>query len=330
MTFRVVDKIRRRLLGGAAILLTFANSGPIHGQSTIDSFTIRMENDFPGGTDARYTAGTEFDFAYAPWKKADDYASYHNTLALGQWIFTPEKVNEFNIVADDRPYAGWSYLRYGLHRSTNDSIRSWQLTLGLVGPSSFAEDIQRAVHQLIGDAMPLGWDNQLSDEFGYALESSRQKTRFRWQFGNERTLEFSESNRISLGNIDTSFSQGFQLTLGKRIRGPRASDRLGSPAASIDSKLEYAQLPDKHQPRRFYWILGAKASYVAQNIFLDGNANGRSHSVLRNPWVQEAETGFAYSKPGFKASFLMVYRTEEFREQIGGQSFGSLSFTFRR
>lgn len=328
MTLKVVESNWRRLIGGAALL--FATTAGSYGKGSIDSLTIRMDNDFPGGTDARYTAGTEFDFAYQPWKKEGDSARYHNTLALGQWIFTPEKVNEIDVIADDRPYAGWSYLRYGLHRTAKDSIQSWQLTLGLVGPSSFAEDIQRAVHQLIDDAMPLGWHNQLSDEFGYALENTRYKTRGRWQLGSERTLEISESTRISLGNIDTSVSQGFQLTFGKRLRGVRAPDRLGAPAATIDSKEEYTQIPDRHQPRRFYWLLGGKASYLAQNIFLDGNTNGQSHSVTRNPWVQEVEAGFAYAKPGFKFSFLMVYRTEEFREQIGGQSFGSLSFTFRR
>lgn len=330
MTHHAVRLIRRLQLGGASVLFAIALASPAAASREIDSFTLRMENDAPAGTDSRYTAGTEFAFAYAPWSKANDNARYHNTLSLGQLIFTPENLDEIDIVPHDRPYAGWSYLRYGQHRSDNDSIQSWQLTLGLVGPSSFAEDIQRAVHELIDDRMPLGWHNQLSDEFGYALERSRSKVRFRWQLGDERSLQLSESSRISIGNVDSSLSQGFQIRVGKRLQGSHAPDRLGAPAAYVDSAKAYAQTPTQFRPQRFYWVLGGKMSYVAQNLFLDGNANGQSHSVTRNPWVQEVESGFAYSKPGFKVSFLLVYRSEEFREQTGGQSFGSLSLTFRR
>ncbi|MDQ8199584.1 lipid A deacylase LpxR family protein [Pelagicoccus enzymogenes] len=330
MTKNAVRLMKRYFLCGTVFLQAALFASTLQASREIDSFTLRMENDAPGGTDSRYTAGTEFEFAYKPWSKADDNARFHNTLALGQLIFTPDDLDAINVVEDDRPYAGWSYLRYGQHRSTADSTHSWQLTLGLVGPSSFAEDIQRAVHELIDDRMPLGWHNQLSDEFGYALERSRNKTRYTWQFGNERSLQFSENTRVSLGNIDSSLSQGFQIRLGKRQLGGPSPDRLGSPARYVDSRAKYRHLPQELRPERFYWILGGKSSYVAQNLFLDGNRNGKSHSVTRNPWVYEAEAGFAYSKPGFKLSFLMVYRSEEFREQVGGQSFGSLSFTFRR
>ncbi|MDQ8186598.1 lipid A deacylase LpxR family protein [Pelagicoccus sp. SDUM812002] len=330
MTISTVRLKTRQLIRGTALLLTILVGTTLEADREIDSFTIRMENDAPAGTDSRYTAGTEFDFAYRPYNKPNESASYHTTLALGQLIFTPENLVAEEIVKDDRPYAGWSYLRYGTHKSTYNSLKSWQLTLGLVGPSSFAEDIQRAVHELIDDRMPLGWHNQLSDEFGYAIEHSRSKTHIDWQLGDELNLQFSESNRVSLGNIDSSLSQGFQIRFGKRPDIAHSFDRIGSPATGVTPRAPYLAVPKELRPSRVYWVLGGKMSYVAQNLFIDGNSNGRSHSVTRNPWVQEVETGLSYSKPGFKLSALMIYRSEEFREQEGGQSFASVSLTFRR
>ncbi|EDY82914.1 hypothetical protein VDG1235_2537 [Verrucomicrobiia bacterium DG1235] len=309
--------------------LVFAIATTSHARE-LDTITLRMDNDAPAGTDSQYTAGTEFDFAYKPWTEPGDDASYHNTLALGQWIYTPDLADELDIVEDDRPYAGWSYLRYGQHRSNRDTTKSWQLTLGLVGPSSFAEDIQRAVHKVTGDDTPRGWRNQLSDEFGYALEHSRHTTRYRVNFGNERSLEISEGQRISLGNIDTSLSQGFQLRFGRKLRTAPQPDRLGHPAGPLDDKTRFAHLDASFQPKRFYWLLGGKMSYVAQNLFLDGNSTTDSHSVAKHAFVHEIESGFSYSKPGFKLSFAMVYRSEEFKKQNGGQTFGSLSLTFQR
>lgn len=330
MNSKVVTLTGRRLRGGVLAIAVSLATASLPQARELDSFTLRMDNDAPAGTDSLYTAGTEFDFAYKPWSKPDDRSSYHNTLALGQWIFTPENVKERGIVEDDRPYAGWSYLRYGQHRTDPNLIRSWQLTLGLVGPSSFAEDIQRAVHDLINDAMPYGWHNQLSDEFGYALEHSVHAQIARWQLPNDRSLSLSQTSRISLGNIDTSLSQGFQLRYGRNQVASPAPDRIGTPAGYVDSKSRYAHYARELHPTRFYWLAGAKSSWVAQNLFLDGNRNGRSHRVDKHPFVHEFETGFAYSRPGFKLSLLMVHRTEEFREQTGGQTFASLSLTLKR
>lgn len=320
--------LRRK--GCAVFFATIAANLASVSAGEMDSVTIRLDNDMLGGTDSRYTAGTEFDLAYKPWAPADGRSLYWKTLALGQWIFTPERVNEREVVKDGRPYAGWSYLRYGLHRDQGNIASSWQLTLGMVGPSSYAEDVQRAVHDFIDDAMPIGWHNQLLDEFGYGFDYSRHRVFYRWNLDGERSIQFSESKRVSLGNVDSSFAQGFQLRLGKNQREFHVPDRIGSPAGFIFHKSDFAGLARSMQPRRFYWLLGGKATYVGQNIFLDGNSHKRSHWVDKHPFVYEAEAGFAYMRPGFKLSLVMVYRSEEFREQIGGQSFGSLSFTFKR
>ncbi|MBC2606617.1 lipid A deacylase LpxR family protein [Pelagicoccus albus] len=296
----------------------------------LDSFTIRMDNDFPAGTDEHYTAGTEFDFAYRPWYDEDEKAVYHQTLALGQWIFTPENVDAIEVIENDRPFAGWTYLRYGQHRTDQRSVKSWQLTLGLVGPSSFAEDIMRSIHKLTDNRMPLGWRNQLSDELGVALERSEIRRLHVWNFADERGLELASFNRFALGNVDTSLTQGFQLRYGRNLNSLPSVNRIGSPAGYIPSKSDYARYPKELRPRRLHWIAGARSTYVARNLFLDGNSNGRSHSVDREPFVHEGELGFAYSQPGFKASVSMVYRTKEFELQEGGQTFASFAVTIKR
>ena len=321
----------KNLLRVVALFVAIGSAITVSADSKeVSSLTIRTDNDLLGGTDERYTAGIEFDFAYEPWSKPDDLSVYHNTLAFGQMIFSPESVKETELVVNDRPYAGWTYLRYGRHRSRANFTNSWQLTLGMVGPSSYGEDVQRAVHGLIGETVPLGWDNQLSDEFGYALEHSRQSVLFRRNLGGERSVQVAEIIRFSLGNIDTSLSEGFQIRLGKNMIGAPTQDRMGSPVGFVDERAPFADAPKSLKPQRFYWLEGAKSTYVARNLFLDGITNNQSHQVDKHPFVHQVEAGFAYSKSGFKFSLVMVYRSEEFREQVGGQTFGALSFNFKR
>jgi len=41
----------------------------------------------------------------------------------------------------------------------NDEFRGFEITVGVVGPPSLAEQSQRTVHKLIGVTDPKGWDH---------------------------------------------------------------------------------------------------------------------------------------------------------------------------
>ena len=63
--------------------------------------------------------------------------------ALGQSMFTPEDKTRANPDPKDRPYAGFLYGTMGLATVKGDHVDNLGLTLGVVGPLSFAEQTQK-------------------------------------------------------------------------------------------------------------------------------------------------------------------------------------------
>ncbi len=49
-----------------------------------------------------------------------------------------------------------------------------EIQIGMVGPSSLAEDAQKFIHKVRDLQRPNGWDNQLKDELGLALAFERK------------------------------------------------------------------------------------------------------------------------------------------------------------
>ncbi len=71
------------------------------------------------------------------------------TLSLGQKIYTPDDIEEKELIEDDRPYAGYTFFGIGVNSRTGRRLDSFELNVGLVGPDSYARDIQKTVHEWV-------------------------------------------------------------------------------------------------------------------------------------------------------------------------------------
>ena len=102
------------------------------------------------------------------------------SFIIGQNIFTPEDISNPNLIVNDRPYAGWLYFGIGLMRSHIIKkglaiFDTLEVDLGIVGPESYAQDVQTWWHKNISDSpRPAGWDNQLKNEPGILVNLERK------------------------------------------------------------------------------------------------------------------------------------------------------------
>ena len=69
---------------------------------------------------------------------------------LAQEMHTPDDITNPNPPEDDQPYAGVLYVDSLLYARKERWTHVWQLKLGVVGPASQAEDVQRDFHDLVG------------------------------------------------------------------------------------------------------------------------------------------------------------------------------------
>jgi hypothetical protein len=323
-------------LPGPAI--AYALALVIAGTAQADGFfSVQVENDlFGSGSDRFYTRGTELAYmrtgAAPGWLTAlaDALPVFEagersaTGYALGQKIFTPEDTRSVDLVADERPYAGWLYGTATIgtvvrETATTQLIDSLSLTLGWVGPSTRADDIQRSYHELIGVDVPQGWDNQLADEPGLNLGFTRKWRRF-GRFDGGPQWEISPHVGGELGNVYTYAAGGLMLRVGKDLRrdvGP-PNIRPGFPGAPYFAPKS---------GNSWYLFGGIEVRAVARNIFLDGNTFADSHSVDRKPLVADLQFGAAVQFDNIRLAISNVYRTREFDGQNEPIQYGGINVT---
>jgi hypothetical protein len=310
---------------------------------------VGAENDlFGNGADHDYTHGTDINYVSEPcslewvrhvaqalWlaPRGVDCARTRVSLGLGQAIYTPSDIKAETPDPNDRPYAGWTYATFGLisedldpsgltpHGGTTQrALKKVELSLGIVGPDSGAEMVQRNFHKAIGAQEPRGWSHQLEDEPAVMLNLEYQR-RFGWHLGKVLQADATPSGTISLGNVFTEGGVALTFRLGQDMLSDYGPPRIrpSLPGAA------FFQRPDSG----FGWYIfgGIGGTLVGRNIFLDGNTFQNGPHVDKNNLVGDAQFGLAVTLGGVRLSYTNIFRTREFTAQPKPDNFGAITLS---
>ncbi|HSB94874.1 MAG TPA: lipid A deacylase LpxR family protein [Spongiibacteraceae bacterium] len=319
------------LLAAAAASLIANNAWS---EDSKGSLTLAVENDlFGAGTDKHYTHGTEITYVsdtYQPsWLlTAASWMPFFESnvetrfvTSLGQQIYTPADTQTESLVADDRPYAGWLYGSVGLlndYRASARYVDKLELVVGLVGPQSGAQSVQRTVHKWIGSDISQGWDNQLHNETTVDLQYQRT-----WMLPLvDNNIDVVPDIGFTLGTSQRYVQTGATLRIGSGL-GADFGPPLIRPGAAGGQYFKPVQ--------NFYWYLfgGAHGRYVEHNIFLDGNTDHDSHSVRKNSWVGDLQAGLVMGIGNWRLTLTEILRSKEFEGQDDPDEFGAIAVTYR-
>ena len=298
------------------------------------TFTLLIENDALYDSDRHYTNGLKVAWLSSEkipdWlRRTGDHLPFFGSdsrrrygFSIGQSIFTPEDKKAAALIPNDRPYAGWLYAGFAMTADSGSRLDTFELNLGVVGPSAKGEQLQNSLHRAIGSNKANGWDNQLHDEFGAVLYYERKWRGLletsRGGFGVDVMPHVSGA----LGNVYTYAAAGATLRFGQdlpadygppRVRPALAGTGYFNPSAGFG----------------WYLFAGVEGRAVARDIFLDGNTLGDSHSVDKEPFVADFQGGLAITIQAVRVAFTQIYRTREFDGQSGANTFGALSVSFR-
>ncbi len=330
------------------ISISVVQAGKLNANNT---FSIRLENDAVAGSDGDYTAGVEFVWTHAHRTSLEEleqlplwyrqfssfmpigqinFDTVGSSISLGQQIYTPQDIETAALLPNDRPYAGWSYLNIAVHGRSENHLDSMTFTVGVIGPDSYASDVQRGLHEIIDSTPPNGWDNQLKNELGLNLYFLHDRRFWKRTGSNEFEIELIDSTQLALGNVDTRLSYGWRLRAGRQLPSDFKLGKIRHADPGFEPEDHYGIFAQVAEPTtHLYFELQVSESYVARNIFLEGNTFRDSHSVKKRDWVSEISAGFTYGKEDFRTSFLYTYRTQEFSTQNDGAAYGSITFSFR-
>jgi hypothetical protein len=296
-----------------------------------DKLSFYAENDTLFDHDEKYTAGEAIEILYHL-KNTNNFISNnlsygfeestsYVSFSLGTQAYTPDDTDADEIVEDEQPYAGWTYLESTLYSVSKTQLRSLSLKVGMVGPASGAEHIQNGFHNLFGIDEVDGWNNQLENEVGVNLKYTQK-----WRIDVENDIietAFIPFVSTELGNIATNASAGFSTRIGWNIPkdfGAATMNMFSDAGINSYSQRDNATYHDWSFSLNFM----AAGSGIARDIFLDGNTNKDSHSVDRKKFVGYLGYGFSLRYKDYIVDLVNIYNTKKYNSANSGHNYTSL------
>jgi hypothetical protein len=307
------------------------------------AMTITVENDTFTGTDNNYTNGigatwnsneintydedrfvhkwAEF-WSFLPFVSDDGYQTYAS-WSVAQEMHTPDDIEDPDPPLDDQPYAGVLYLDNVLYARRDRTTHAWSLKVGVVGPSSQAEDVQNWFHDVIGSDEPMGWDTQLPDEPVVNVAYSISHLWAQGDVGQSAEWRLVPVGTVALGNYFTGVAGGMYGEIGWNL-----VDALGTTAlrSGLNAASTIGVGPVDRWSVAFYGGFGGYG--VAHYLPLDGTVFRDSRSVDTEPLVGTGTIGIAVRRRGFVLSLARTYFTDMFETERRNAEFGTLSVSW--
>ena len=270
---------------------------------------LDAQNDFLNykghGTDKYFTGGISFGGMI----HLKNNKTHYFSIALTQKIYTPSNIRllpeELNPL--DYPYAGLTYLSLGylIFNETNTSYTKGIFSWGNNGSSSGANLLQRELHKIIGDRMPMGWSSQL--ELGNFMQTLIEHTH---SFLEINWLKVNANASINIGSIFNNFSLAMEFKI----------DR------SKDSFIEFfsKKINTSSKPHISIWAK-PKLEFVLNNRLLQSNPNLSVISSRNiNKFIYHSSVGISFQLKKFFISLIQHHNTPEFKTAMP-HAFGEIA-----
>ncbi len=265
---------------------------------------------YTGSGDDFYTSKVQFGLLRMFIPESKDSQVYQ-TVSLGQNMYVPSSINDSAPPLWDRPYAGWLYLNGGAHIARENSLDSLAVSLGIVGPFSFAEQIQKNFHSITDCDTPMGWDTQIDDEFGFIASYSHIQRILRQDFLNNLSSDFLVSFGGDLGNVLIQGTVRAFLRFGYNLPYDFSPTRIDYDSSN---DIRWMHPVDDENWHCLFYIGGA-FRFVGRNIALNGNTFKHGREVTPEWMVYELMSGVSTRYNTVQLDLNWTLQTAEFTTQ---------------
>lgn len=285
-------------------------------------FSGFMENDVVNGEDKHYTNGVAF--TYLSNKDTNDLNKYDNSffnlvskiptfndntkyqtlgMTLSHLTFTPDDSKKQNKIIKDVPYAGVVTVDLILYKWDEDFFHQYMMTIGMIGPNSFAERFQNEYHHITGNNETNGWNNQLKDDFLYNFSYSYGYKVFKHQFSYGK-MDIINNLRIDVGNYNRALMAGSTIRYGNNY--PNNFNTVGRVLGANENKLLNL---DSKSNKSFGWAISYGLGYSYTDYFYITNYD-KSYQLdkLKDTLVQV----ISYDTYFNKLVLSFTYKTSKF------------------
>jgi hypothetical protein len=267
-----------------------------------DTWSFTHDNDFFFDSDDQYTGGLQIDWLGAtyPEQTDDSYngryvegmselvaltgfdlAGKHRTggFSIQELIITPDDLESREPIYDDIPYVGYLSLNFSLFGWDERAYDEYRFTLGLIGPDSGAEKLQKSIHELTGNTEPKGWHNQLDNKPVVQLGYVRGMCSRSIEMPNHLRLDWFNSYSVDVGNVYVGIGGGTVLRFGQNM------PKNFSTANGLLNSSQSHMLAFNSRTEKWGWALNA-------GIF----SNAIGYFYL---YEESKRLGYSYDRPRF-------------------------------
>jgi len=307
------------------------------------ALTLIAENDVLSDSDNNYTNGVGISWVSAdldtydhesflnkwgrfwtflPFVSDDGYTTYAS-WSLVQEMHTPDDITDPNPPEDDQPYAGVLYVDNLLYARRDRWSHAWGLKLGIVGPASQAEGVQKDFHAMMGGAKPRGWHTQLPNEPVINLGYTAAHLAAAGDVGGLAEWRIVPVGTVGLGTYFTGAGLGIYGEVGWNL-----VDAFGAAAlrTGLNSASTVGVGPVNGWSVAFFGGLGGFG--VAHYLPLDGTVFKDSRSIDTEPFVGMASYGLSVRHDRFVLGFANTLFTKTFGNELENAEFGTVSLSW--
>lgn len=244
-------------------------------------------------------------------------------LSIGHNFYTSRRIQQKDVAKFDRPYAGWLYGATYLNLLLNEkSVLKTYLDVGVVGPVSGGEVIQKWWHRTVGVAGPKGWEYQINNTPAINIKILYQRQVLDLSF-----LDLISESTIQVGTIRNNIRQGAVL----RIINMRplsnsiyTQSKLGNGIGRSFTGFKLADIQE------IFLFGGTEVEYVFYNSLIEGNFIGKEspHVEIASPWVIHWKYGIALGGYFTDFNLTLNHLTAETTKSTH-HSYVGMDFTFR-
>jgi len=249
------------------------------------------------------------------WNEKKEQPAWYFMMSLGQRMYTPLVLDNLQQQVGDRPFAGWLYVGIGFVTQTDARRHGWYLETGMVGPASLAAEIQSVIHQSRHLAKPVGWVNQLKNEYVFKLNESHTFKLALLESSSHVAIEALPQVGFSLGTVEISLQTGLEIRLGLHIPRDFGTTLIHDLVPSSTPQTQIWSSVPMFKRFGFYFFTRVFIQLVLRDLFLDGNTYDHHLAVPKHLIRDEFAAGGALCFLNSKLVMSFVFQSPHFIAQ---------------
>ncbi|WP_114325548.1 lipid A deacylase LpxR family protein [Candidatus Colwellia aromaticivorans] len=298
-------------------------------------FHFQLENDVAFGEDGNYSNGMILGWESKPvlghgdlgsflgqWQNKlllpQSYAEKAWGLKISQRMWTPNEIKITEPQPYERPYAGFLELEHHTAFYSSELAQKNWLSIGIIGPASGTEQLQGAIHKLIGASTPEGWayqvENKATFQLGYEIDYLllRKAAPFNSEW------EVSTFSHNTLGNFRSDLNVGLTLRWGMELE--KTFGRLSSHFGHAGNELSQVK------PHSVTVYTRMQIGYRFNDLTIDGNLPYDSKVEFNHQQASAVVGAIYYYSGGAVTWSYNFYNKEYLTDHKEWHGYGLLQF----